>query len=381
MRSATCARFTMMCGDQIYADMLNKSIPLLRADTYEEFQERYLSAFGAPNLRALLRSSTTYMTLDDHEIEDNWTQDRISREGKLHLFNIAINAYMSYQWSHGPRTWGRLLYYTFECAGYPFFVVDTRTQRFKNDVDSNTDRGLRDNHLLGPPNLDPEHPGQLGRLLEWLSQQQKNFGDRPKFIACSSVFAPNSMDERIDDSSETDVEQLLFNVNRTNRDASDSWPAFPQTRQKILERIVSESIQNVVFLSGDIHCANVAVMEFERQQGNNKQVLPLKLFSVTSSAFYWPFPFADGDPNAYVHDLRADGQWDALPVDGTTRMHYRSFGYTQEDNFARLDIDKSNATLTVRVFDRDGRLIVNRENDDSTKKKPLMNVLKLAAWN
>ena len=51
------------------------------------------------------------------------------------LFNIAIGAYMSYQWSHGPRTWDEMLYYQFECGGYPFFVLDTRTQRFKDDQD------------------------------------------------------------------------------------------------------------------------------------------------------------------------------------------------------------------------------------------------------
>jgi alkaline phosphatase D len=61
-------------------------------------------------------------------------------------------------------------------------------------------------------------------------------------------------------------------------------------------------------------------------------------------------------------------------------MHYRSFGYTQEDNFSRLDINKAHATLTVRVFDRDGRLIVNRQDDDDMKKRPLTNVLKLAPW-
>jgi hypothetical protein len=44
-----------------------------------------------------------------------------------------------------------------------------------------------------------------------------------------------------------------------------------------------------------------------------------------------------------------------VPVIGTDAvMHYRS-GYTQEDNFARLDIDKNAATITVRVFDRDAR--------------------------
>ena len=112
--------------------MLNESIPLLRADTYEEFQERYARPPSArSNLRRLLRTSTTYMILDDHEIEDNWTQDRHRGSATTQSFNIAISAYMSYQWSHGPRTWGRLPVRHFECAGYPFFVLDTRTQRYK----------------------------------------------------------------------------------------------------------------------------------------------------------------------------------------------------------------------------------------------------------
>ncbi len=103
--------------DEIYADMLNRHIPIGLADTFEEFQERYHSAFGSPRMRRLLRQLPTYMILDDHEIEDNWTQDRIHSREKLLLFNIAITAYASYHWSHGPRNYGRYLYYSYECAG------------------------------------------------------------------------------------------------------------------------------------------------------------------------------------------------------------------------------------------------------------------------
>jgi alkaline phosphatase D len=371
-------RFTMMCGDQIYADMLNRGVPLLRADTYAEFQERYVTAFGAPNLRKLLRTSTTYMILDDHEIEDNWVQDRIEDPGEHHVFNIAIGAYMSYQWSHGPRTWGQLLYYTFECAGYPFFVLDTRTQRLKNSAERSRDQGLRDNHMLGYPNIDPVHPGQLRRLLDWLSDQQKARGDAPKFIVTSSVFVPNSMDERLYDAdAPADLDKLWFEVNRDNRDRSDSWPAFPLTRRAILERILADKVQNVVFLAGDIHCSNVAEMEFERRNGAGVALLPLKAFSVTSSAFYWPFPFADGDPNGYVHDSRQEGQQDPFPVSDDTVMHYRSFGYTQKDNFTRLDIDQAAGTLTVRVFDREGKPV---RLGDREGKLVEANVLRLAGW-
>lgn len=374
------ARFTMMCGDQIYADEFNRFVPIGRADTFEEFQQRYIAAYGAPNLRRLLRTCPTYMILDDHEIEDNWTQDRLYDAGKHKLFNLAIGAYQSYQWSHGPRTWGRLLYYTFECAGYPTFVLDTRTQRFKDDLP-----GLEDNHMLGRPSLDPaNHPGQLQYLKSWLAEQQQKRGNVPKFIVTSSVFAPNDMSERnapapksllgdliVDETTLTRDPVFGFNIKR--RDASDSWPAFPTTRLELLRHIVDKGIQNVVFLAGDIHCSNVAEINFDGNQAKN-----LKTFSVTSSAFYWPFPFADGDPNNYVHNSRAAAQFDPFPIVGTDAvMHYRSFGYTQEDNFTRLDIDKVSATIKVRAFDRDGKPV---EVDGRDGAKTKENVFQLAQW-
>jgi alkaline phosphatase D len=67
-------RFLLMAGDQIYADMFNKFIPIGRADTEEEFRDRYVTAFTSRNMRQLLRSVPNYMILDDHEIEDNWVQ-------------------------------------------------------------------------------------------------------------------------------------------------------------------------------------------------------------------------------------------------------------------------------------------------------------------
>ena len=375
------ARFTVMCGDQIYADEFNRFI-IGRADSFEEFQQRYVAAYSAPNLRQLLRMSPTYMILDDHEIEDNWTQDRIYDVGKHKLFNLAIGAYQSYQWSHSPRTFGRLLYYTFACAGYPAFVLDTRTQRSRDMLP-----GLEDNHMLGSPSLDiKNHPGQLEQLKRWLLDQHNSRGNAPKFIVSASVFAPNDMSERIEptpddtkravDAGTENIDDpfaKLWDTNVKRRNDSDSWPAYPQTRLSILKHIVDNKIQNVVFLSGDIHCSNVAEIEFDGAQGKG-----LKAFSVTSSAFYWPFPFADGDPNSYVHDSRDPDQADPFPIVGTDAvMNYRSFGYTQEDNFTRIDIDRANATMAVRVFNRDGDLVTVDDRDGNQTEQ---NVLKLAKW-
>jgi alkaline phosphatase D len=359
------ARFNLMVGDQIYADMFNK-FPLGLADTYEEFQDRYQKAFGSINMRQLLKTAPTYMILDDHEIEDNWTQDQLHRDGKYQIFNLAIGAYMSYQWSHGPHNFDRHLYYEFVCGGYPFFVLDTRTQRFKDK----NEEGLRDNHLLGRPTIDPAHRGQLDELLVWLSECQSR-GNQPKFIVSSSVFAPNEMKERMGVPYSPDPE-LIFDANRKRRDDSDSWPAYPKTRKAIIDHIVREKIQNVVFLTGDIHCSNIARLFFKTGGGDSG----LFAYDVTSSAFYWPYIIADGDPNDYVHDSTAPDQLDPFPFQNGV-MDYEAWAFTQEDNFARIEIDKANSRLVVRYYDRDGKLLEVR---GLKNERLLENALDLKPW-
>ena len=335
-------RFVLMVGDQIYADMFSRMIPFGLADTYEEFQSRYHDAFGSRNMRQLLRSIPHYMILDDHEIEDNWTQDRIEDRQKRMVFNLAIGAYMSYQWSHGPRTFGRRLYYTFEYGGFPFFVLDERTQRCKDDVEGS----LEDNHLLGRPSLDPSEPSQLDRLCHWLTKQQERDPKGPKFIVSGSVFVPNS---------------IRSTRGEKQKDASDSWPAFPTTRRALLDHIITEEIQNVVFLSGDIHCSCIAKMTFS----GSEKAKQLKAFAITSSAFYWPFPFADGDPSNYVHNSKGEGQKDTFVVNkakGIT-MDYEAFNFTQEDNFCQIDVDREQSTLMVRTIGKDGKLLSKTDRE------------------
>jgi alkaline phosphatase D len=364
--------FTLMVGDQVYADMFNRMIPVGLADTYEEFQERYHSAFDSWNMKALLSQIPTYMILDDHEIEDNWTQDRLHQDHKKRvLFNLAIGAYMSYQWSHGPRFADSYvhqrqmdgndrfltrmetvnLFYDFSCAGYPFFVLDTRTQRYKHN-----DPELEDNHLLGKPSLDPSEPSQLDRVCAWLRHMQKDKGNIPKFIVTSSVFVPNDRDARLEKKKE-----------------SDSWPAFPITRKAILETIVQNEIENVIFLSGDIHCANIAKIDFIGPGAH------LTAYSITSSAFYWPFPFADGNPAGFVHDSRDPKTLDEFKLsEDLGAMHYRAWAFTQADNFCRIDLNSDASELVVQVFDSKGIPLLTRKQDGMMNNNPER--LQLAEW-
>jgi len=348
-------QFLLLVGDQIYADELNRIIPIGKADTEGEFHERYVTAFGSPNQRKLMQRLPTYMILDDHEIEDNWVCGRLSGENNSRgLFSMAIQAYLSYQWVHGPRfQWeedrnkAKYLYYEFDCLGFPFFVLDERSQRIKDDNDKN----MEDNHLLGAPakpTVDKwTYDGQLDRFCKWLVDQQGKVKDKPKFVVSASVFVPNDVTER----------------RGKNPAKSDSWPAFPKTRQAILETIIKNDVRNVVFLSGDVHCSNIAEIFFEGTPGAEE----IKAYSVTSSAFYWPFPFADGDPNTFVHDSKTEDDGFQI-LNGTVTMHYKARAFEQEDNFTEVVVDENKHEILVRNIGRDGQEL--KKNTLSYKERP-----------
>ena len=338
-------QFVLMAGDQIYADKLTPNIPIGRADTPQEFQQRYSEAFGTRNMHRLLSRVPTYMILDDHEIENNWTQNRTDNHKKEQLFEYAKAAYENYQWRHSPRTYQDCFYYSFECYGYPFFVLDTRTQRYM-DVSAGD---LSNNHLLGRPITGDDEPSQLDHLLSWLVREQKNRGNTPKFIVTPSVFVPNKKDSRESRGSKHVSEKTKAKWKMD----SDSWPAFPETRRSILKCIVDNEIQNVVFLSGDIHCSTVAALEFSGSEEASK----LKAFSVASSAFYWPMLFFDGKPCSFVHNSKNEDHVDTFQIDDIHTMDYRAWNFTQDDNFCRVDVSPDTHKLTVTAMDKKGMVI------------------------
>ena len=142
--------------------------------------------------------------------------------------------------------------------------------------------------------------------------------------------------------------------------------------------MVEHRIQNVVFLSGDIHCANVAEMRFS----GSREAEKLKTFSITSSALYWPFPFADGEPSAFVHDSSADGQEDGVvfEADGKQHeMHYTARSFTQEDNFCRVDLSRDPERIVITPFGTDGA-VIEKGGWFGIGATPIESVFSLAPW-
>ncbi len=289
----------IMMGDQIYADDLNFFSP---DRSVRQFFERYQNAFSQKYIRRLMSRVPTYMTLDDHEIEDNWPAKASEKDWKT-LFPNAIHAYQTYQLSHSPiipvrrgRMEGTLnkLWYHYSDGCCDVFVTDSRTERYfgtNNEAE-----------MLGPD--------QMRALKRWL----KDGSGRVKIIVSSVPFVPDSASD----------------------ESKDKWAGFQKQRIELLEHIEEHQIKKVVFFSGDIH----ASLSLELISQSN-----LKILSVVSSAFFWPYPH----PSA--RHFRTKGTISGGNA-GTFRLANAS-KVIADDNFTKVHVRQTH--IDVEIFERKGK--------------------------
>ncbi len=290
----------IMVGDQVYADDMNFIAPDQRVD---EFLKRYREVFSRPHLGELMSSVPTYMTLDDHEIEDNWPSKADQRD-LLTKYPAAIHSYSIYQMSHSPLPFldddGKHLagvpnhfWYAFRDGCCDFFVTDTRTERI--------------------PGEEIISQIQMNALKNWLDDGS----GRVKVIVTSVPLFPDS-----------------------RSGADDKWGGFIAQRDELLNFIHDRKVRRVLTLSGDVH----ASMSVDLESASDPD---FRIVSVISSPFYWPYPHPsrrsfqlEGDLNSispYGFRLRNPG-----PVVCT-------------ENFTRLSVDLKK--VKVEVFSRKGEAI------------------------
>jgi alkaline phosphatase D len=288
----------LMIGDQIYADNL---APLKPGKRLKGFWKLYQSAFSQPHIAELVSRVPTYMTLDDHEIKNNWTMDQVDEDRELFL--DAMQAYQSYQLIHGPAFQRSLnpedddtpadVYYSMDIGRASFFVLDTRTERF-------------------PSHKQMISREQMQNLLGWLSSNRGEV----KFIVSSVPFLPGFSSSK-----------------------SDKWNAFEEQRNSIIEHVFTNQIKNVFCLCGDVHVSGHCTLT----AGPDRKPVIRQL---VSSQFYWPW---------YVR-LRPTGDSEEglmLNLNGTSLFIEDSEVLTNKPNFSRVTLNGNG--LTFQVFGRKGK--------------------------
>lgn len=253
-------RFILMIGDQVYTDEWKQNGIDKVAVSLDEYRQVYAHAWKFEPLRKMLANLPAFMTLDDHEVDNDWhwassrrrkasipfyealtrflsgrsiDECRLTRQTVLN----ALQAYWEHQGMHGPRPLQppRLdpggqynldrhapgsLAYTFTCGAAAFFVLDSRTMRVRN---------LLEHRMLGD--------GQWDLLKEWLLENRDRYP--VKFIVTSSTILFNMW---------TDV-------------LGDRWQGFPRERRELFEFLGANGIRGVHFLAGDLHSGHAVRAE------------------------------------------------------------------------------------------------------------------------
>lgn len=215
------ADFMIHCGDQIYADVPGMpGVPDLAF-----YRKQYQAAWEREATARVLANLPNYMILDDHEVFDGFANDEsFAGRPAQGVRDVALAAYREYQHSHNPHSYpAPALYYSFGFAGAEFFVLDTRSERYRHD-------GSQMISTL-----------QMQRFKVWLLQNAA----RPKFVVTSVPFVGEA------------------------RDAKDKWcgKAFRAQREDVIDFLARHGIEGVVFLTGDMHCSYHATMDITPPAG------------------------------------------------------------------------------------------------------------------
>lgn len=306
LEGALVPQLCLLVGDQIYADAMGGVFDT--EHPVEKFVERYYRAFASPNFRALARQLPIHMTIDDHEIQDNYSRDMIDQDADMQqLAHSGYEAALAFQ----GREWigkkhSRKLWYPMCRSGFDFFLLDTRSRRVRRQA-------------AGASTV--MSTSQWSALETWLSGLNP---ERPKFIVSGSVVLPRSLDAVW--ARERDLETGHPHRPDTR---GDCWSAFPEEQARLLDTIMKYRLNNVVFVSGDYHTSSFSRLTLRHQDGGPK----LKAYSIVSPPAYAPFPFANdrADRIATKDALRlpsglcayVDTQW-ALDGSGFTEVHARA---------------------------------------------------------
>lgn len=263
-RNSKQLSFLILEGDQIYADEFDFNGIGRVASNLEDYRAVYHNTWKNRPFRGLLNHLPAFMTLDDHEVDNDWRWldfeyrqpaipfytkwirwfqglSRAERELTLERTRAALQAYHEHQVLHAPP----LLLpdgtqaYTFEFGACAFFVMDTRTRR----VISRKGRSM-----LGE--------SQFIALTGWLQRVKDEYP--VKFIVSSTSFLSHVY------------------LDFTN----DRWSGFQIERDRILSAITKEGVEGVYFLTGDLHSAHAISAEAAQKGGK-----PVPVWEFCSSPF------------------------------------------------------------------------------------------------
>jgi phosphodiesterase/alkaline phosphatase D-like protein len=188
-----------------------------------------------------------------------------------------MRSYRKYQRGH-PEQPPEPASFGFKFDGYPFFMLDTRSERTLRQTGGLATATLFSNAGSG---------NAFDALKQWFADAPTT---GPKFVITPAMFLPRH--RRTVQNAPPGKSLESTNLSAFH---SDGWDGYPETLRLVLGLIAETPIQHVVFLSGDEHRSCIAQIELRLKGGG----LITRVHSIHTSAAYAPFPFA----NSFAEDF------------------------------------------------------------------------------
>lgn len=234
-------------GDQIRAGRGGEIIVPIRQHVgrmlfdLDDYRRRYAQVKMDADLQRAHAAHSFFMTIDDHEVENNWVQDIPQEDDTAprELFRLrraqafqAWYEHMPVRRASFPRTDGISAYRSARWGNLvDFDFLDTRQFR--------TDQPCGDGFKPGCPEVRAQTAAVLGAEQEaWLTRNLQRKDARWNCLAQQIMMM--SLDRR---RTPDEAPQKIMNM--------DSWAAYEVPRQRLLARM--RGLDNVVVLTGDEH--------------------------------------------------------------------------------------------------------------------------------
>ena len=331
--------FFVHLGDSIYADVPSPALPgVNQAVTLAEFRAKHnevYSAFGGTNFLGDLRRSTAILAMiDDHEVTNDFaggaapsSDPRFDQHGNFinetQLFRNGLKAFVEYNplvptWygeTHDDRTaFKRKLY---------------RAQRYGRtaEVFMLDERSFRDLEL---PPANPADSASVGAFLA------------ASFDPTRTMLGAKQLHDFKHDLLQAQNSGVIWKFvmmpepiqNLGVLAASDRYEGYAAERSEILGYIVAHGIQNVVFVTADIH--GTLVNDLSYQVGPGQPQIDTGAFEISTGPIAYDAPFGPTVVGlAYQLGLITQGQY----------AFYNSLPTAGKDAFVRSLVDGGLAPL------------------------------------
>jgi len=306
-------------GDYIYESSSRRTVRTHERSeepvTLSEYRARYARYKGDRDLQAVHHAFPWIVTWDDHEVDNDYADDRQEDGTPPEEFLLrraaAYQAYyehMPLPASMRPRGSAMRIHAVSEWGSLArFYLLDGRQYRSPQACPRRASGGSEVDPLECADLRDP--------VRTMLGAVQENWLDRE--------FASSRASWNI-------LAQAVLMAQRKNKSGdkqaiwTDSWDGYPGARRRLLESVVARKLVNPVVLSGDVHMHFVADLKLDFDDGRSPTVASEFVgTSITSAPGAWQknmpailaenphIKYGNGEHRGYVRASVAGGRFNA----------------------------------------------------------------------